>query len=177
MSRVNIYKISSPFDDKSIAKGKISLLVLLDLSKAFDSVNHDLLLNKLVQLNIDSTWFASYLHDRTNSVKIEKIMSEANSNLYGVPQGSVLGPICFNIFINVIPTMNSLPEITTSTTINADDVQLLFSGTPNNLEQLKIYAVTSLKTMKEWYSKNDLKINFNEQTEFQISINGLRRFK
>ena len=52
---------------KSIDKGKISLLVLLDLSKAFDSVNHDLLQNKLVQLNIDSTWLASYLHDMTHS--------------------------------------------------------------------------------------------------------------
>ena len=51
-----------------IDKGKISLLVLLDLSQAFFySVNHDLLLNKLVQLNIDSTWFASYLHDRTHA--------------------------------------------------------------------------------------------------------------
>ena len=80
---------------KSIDKGKISLLVLLDLTKAFDSVNHDLLLNKLVQLNVDSTWFASYMHDRTHSVKIDKIMSEAKSNLYGVPQGSILGPILF----------------------------------------------------------------------------------
>ena len=70
---------------KSIEDGRISLLVLLDLSKAFDSVNHDLSLNKLVQLNIDSTWFASYLHDRTHSVKIDKIMSEAKSNLYGAP--------------------------------------------------------------------------------------------
>ena len=57
---------------KSIDKGKISLLVLLGFSKAFDSVNHDLLLNKLRQLNIDSTWFESYLHDRTHSVKIDK---------------------------------------------------------------------------------------------------------
>ena len=71
-------------------------------------------------------------------------MSEAKSNLYGVPQGSILGQILFNIFIKI----NSLPEITTSTTIYADDVQLLFNGTPNNLEQLKIYAETSLKTMK-----------------------------
>ena len=45
-----------------------------------------------------------------------------------------------NIFINDIPKINSLPEVTTSTTIYADDVQLLFNGTPNNLEQLKIYA-------------------------------------
>ena len=71
--------------------------------------------------------------------KIDKITSEAKSNLYGVPQGSVLGAIFFNIFINYIPKINSLPEITTSTTIYADDVQLLFSGSPNNLEQLKIY--------------------------------------
>ena len=53
----------------------------------------------------------------------------------------------------------SWPEITTSTSIYADDVQLLFSGSPNNLEQLKIYAETSLKTTKEWYSENGLKMN------------------
>ena len=67
-------------------------------------------------------------------------MYEAKSYLYGVPQGTILGPILFIIFINDIPKINSLPEITTSTTIYADDVQLLFSGTLNNLEQLKIYA-------------------------------------
>ena len=121
-----------------------------------------MLLNKVGQLNIDSTWFASYLHDRTHSVKIDKIMSEAKSNLYGVPQGSILGPILFNIFINDIPKISSLPEITTCTTIYADDVQLLFSGSPNNLEQLKIYAETSLNTIKEWYSENGLKINSNK---------------
>ena len=80
-------------------------------------------------------------------------MSEAKSNLYGVPQVSILGPIFFNIFINDIPKIKSLPEITTSTTIYADDVQLLFGGSPNNLEKLKIYAETSLKTMTEWYSE------------------------
>ena len=56
----------------NLDKGKIFPLVLLDLSKAFDSVNHDLLLNKLVQLNIDSTWFSCYLHDKTHSVKYIK---------------------------------------------------------------------------------------------------------
>ena len=62
---------------QSIDKGKISLLVFLDLSKAYDSVNHYLLLNKLVQLNLDSTCFESYLHNRTHSVKIGKIMKQS----------------------------------------------------------------------------------------------------
>ena len=101
-------------------------------------------------------------------------MSEAKSNLFWVPQGPILGPILFNIFINDITKINLLPEITTSTAIYADDVQLLFSGTPNNLEQLKIYAETSLKPMKEWYSENGLKwIQIKLNTFFmqhQISI-------
>ena len=104
-------------------------------------------------------WFASYLHEMTHSVKIDKIMSESKSYLYRVPHGSILAPIHFNIFLNDILKINSLPEITTSTTIYADDVQLLFSGSPNNLEQLKIYAETSLKTMKQLYSENGLKMN------------------
>ena len=79
---------------KSIDKGKISLLVMLDLSKPLISVNNDLLLNKLVQVNIDSMWFASYLHDRTHSVKIDKITSEY------LVQSSL------TFFINDIPKIN-----------------------------------------------------------------------
>ena len=59
-------------------------------------------------------------------------------------------------------TVISLAESTTSTTIYADDVQLLFSGSPNILKQLKIYAETSLNTMKEWYSENGLNMNSNK---------------
>ena len=58
---------------KSIDKSEISLLVLLNLSKARDSANHDLLLNKR-QLNIDCMWFESYLYEKTHSEKIDKIM-------------------------------------------------------------------------------------------------------
>ena len=108
-------------------------------------------------------------------------MSEAKSNLYGEHQWSILGPILFNIFINDISKINSLPEIPTSTTIYADNVQLLFSGSLNNLEQLKIYAETGIKTMKEWYSENGLKMNSNNTQYIRFATpnfnKGLRRFK
>ena len=100
-----------------------------------------------------------------------------------ITQGSILGPILFNTFITDMIKINLAPGIKTSPTI-ADDVQLLFSCTPNNLEQLKAHAETSLKTMKEWYSLNGLKMNpnktqcilfatpnFNKCTEtFQLTI-------
>ena len=123
------------------------------------------------------------MHDRTHSVKIDNHVRSTVQFLWSTPGlNTWANPI--NIFINDIPKIDSLPEITTSTTIYADDVQLLFSGTPNNLEQLKIYAETGLKTMKEWYSENGLKMNsnktqcilfatpnFNKRTEtFQITI-------
>ena len=76
-------------------------------------------------------------------------MSKSMSNSYGAPQGSIVCQILFNIFVNDIAKIYLSPGITTGTTIYADDVQLLFSGSPNNLEQLKIYAEISLKTMQE----------------------------
>ena len=78
------------------------------------------------------------------------------------PRAKYLVQSSLTIFINDIPKINSLPEITTSTTIYADDVQLLFSGTPDNLKQLKIYSETCLKTTKERYSENGLKMNSNK---------------
>ena len=79
---------------------KISLLTLCDLSKAFDSVNHNILSKKLTKHNVDSFWFQDYLYNRSQKVKINNIMSTTAPIKYGVPQGSILGPILFTIFVN-----------------------------------------------------------------------------
>ncbi len=80
----------------------ISLLSLCDLSKAFDSVNHNILLNKCAKLNVDAFWLNSHLANRTQSAKLNNTVSGKGNVKFGVPQGSILGPIFFNVHVNDI---------------------------------------------------------------------------
>ena len=80
--------------------------VLLDLSKAFDLVDHSLLLSKISMYHTDNRslrWFESYLHDRTQRCCINGSLSDALPITRGVPQGSILGPILFLLYINDLP--------------------------------------------------------------------------
>jgi retron-type reverse transcriptase len=107
-----------------VANGMVSLLVLLDFSKAFDSVDHGILLDKLFkQFNFSSPsirLLASYLTDRYQIVKLNEKLSEPSCLISGVPQGSILGPILFSMFINDIA--NSLTSVKFH--LFADDVQI-----------------------------------------------------
>ena len=90
---------------KEMEKGDTPISILLDLSKAFDIPNHDILLTKLKHHGIAGTplaWFKSYLTNRAQYVEINGICSGLLSIEKGVPQGSILGPLLFIIFINNI---------------------------------------------------------------------------
>ncbi len=78
---------------------KISLLTLCDLSKAFDSVSHDIIINKCAKVKIES-WINNYISNRTQSVRLNDIASSNLSITYGVPRVSILGPILFSIYVN-----------------------------------------------------------------------------
>ena len=89
---------------KSLDKGGIYAAVLMDLSKAFDTINHELLIAKLfVAYGFEKSALKivhDYLSDRWQHVKINSSFSSWSKLLCGVPQGSVLGPLLFNIYIN-----------------------------------------------------------------------------
>ncbi|KAF2350945.1 Reverse transcriptase domain [Trinorchestia longiramus] len=143
-------KIYSDIDTKNI-----TLLLLLDLSKAFDSVEHKRLLEKISNIGIATQWFQSYLANRSHAVKLENTISSPIQNDSGVPRGSILGPLLFSIFINDFPSTPSNTRIS----MYADDVQIAMTSAPAKLSQTKSNAEILLKHVKSWYDQNGFKLN------------------
>jgi hypothetical protein len=157
------------FDDE-----QISLLILLDLSKAFDSVSHKILFHKLRNIGIDPTWFESYLINRQQSVKLDdSTMSSPTTIAFGVPQGSILGPLLFLVFVNDIDCL--LPKNQAKMVMYADDVQILLSRKPSDLNALKHDAETAVRNLKSWYDKNGLKLNSEKTKCILFGSNSKRR--
>ena len=108
-----------------MGKGKLVGLVLLDLRKAFDTVDHGILLQKLGAMGISCTpWFDSYLSGRTQCVEVNGIRSEFGNVTCGVPQGSILGPLLFLAYINDMHR-----SVDCRLSLYADDSALIFSHT------------------------------------------------
>lgn len=133
-----------------------------DLSKAFDSLRHDVLLEKLkfygfqgVELQI----LKNYLEDRTQVVNVNGICSEKTQVNIGVPQGSILGPVLFLIYVNDLP--NSLPD-DTMVTLFADDTHIGLK----DRDQLNIRnkILETLAILKEWFSANGIRLNTKKTT-------------
>ena len=111
----------------NIDQGKYNLVVFLDLGKAFDTVNHEILLKKLEHYGVHGTelkWFTSYLRDRKQYTVVGAIKSQLGSISHGVRQGSCLGPLLFLVYINDLPYCinNGISELYT------DDTGLSTSG-------------------------------------------------
>ena len=116
----------------NIDQGKYNLVVFLDLRKAFDTVNHEILLKKLKHYGVHGTelkWFTSYLSDRKQYTIVGAIKSQLGSVSHGVPQRSCLGPLLFLVYINDLPYCinNGISEL------YADDTGLSASGKKSTL--------------------------------------------
>ena len=138
--------------------------VFIDLEKAFDTVNHDILINKLDYYGIcgiSNFWLKSYLSNRSQRVKYKDCTSENQKITCGVPQGSILGPLLFLIYINDMNT-----AIKNSTTFHfADDTYLKYSSSCENNLRKKMNEHLSL--LFEWLCANRLSLNV-AKTEFII---------
>ena len=107
------------------SKGLFTGMIMLDLQKAFDTVNHDILCEKLKAMGVMSTeWFLSYLANRKQVVSINNECSDFMSISCGVPQGSLLGPILFLCYVN---DMQISIDQDCQLVLYADDSVILFS--------------------------------------------------
>jgi hypothetical protein len=153
----------------AVDKGHGVCLILLDLSAAFDTVDHTILLTFLEQhiglegppLNI----FKSYLSHRTQCVSIKGVLSELNELMYGVPQGSVLGPLAFCIYTLPLGAILKYYEIDYH--IYADDTQLYCSFDIHTINDVIGSVSTCISDIRSWMIRNKLKIN-DDKTEFLL---------
>ncbi|KAI2657273.1 RNA-directed DNA polymerase from mobile element jockey [Labeo rohita] len=149
-------------------QGCISLLVLLDHSAAFDTIDHDILIDRLQNYaGIQGQalkWFRSYLSDRYHFVYLNGESSQLSPVKYGVPQGSVLGPLLFSIYM--LPLGNIIRKHGISFHCYADDTQLYISTRPDETSELS-KLTECVKNVKDWMTNNFLLLN-SDKTEILL---------
>lgn len=135
---------------------KLSIIASLDYSKAFDTLDHKILLNKLAALNMSESalsWFTSYLANRRQCVKYNAVLSDYEQIEFGVPQGSVVGPTMFIIYVNDL--LLSLPD--GCAIAYADDITITASGSKLDIAVSRLQDLLSV--VHCWSEHNALYLN------------------
>ena len=145
----------------SLDSGNVCLLSLLDLSAAFDTIDHNILLNRLkTNFNITGNsllWFESYLKAQTQCVKVGNAYSDEVVLPFGVPQGSVLGPILFTVYMQ--PAANIIRNYNLQYHQYADDTQIYKALNIKHLNLLTKTTEDCVSDLKSWMTQNKLQLN------------------
>ena len=142
----------------NITNNTTSSALFLDLSKAFDTINHSILLNKLNYYGVRGialSLFTNYLQNRAQYVEINSTKSTLLSITTGVPQGSILGPLLFLIYVNDLPLSVTSPII-----LFADDTSVIIKAKSSTTLHNEISNTLSI--MEDWFAANKLSINANK---------------
>jgi len=157
---------------KCLDNGKAVIMVLLDMSAAFDTVDHHILLQRLnCRFGIGGTvnrWFASYLCDRTTKVTVKNNFSSEHTLKYSLPQGSIIGPLGFTLYTT--PVGDIIRDCGIMFHVYADDIQLFLDFDPkiHGDSQRALTCLTSCITkINDWMVANTLQLN-QEKTEFIV---------
>lgn len=162
---------------KAFEDGEFALCLYLDLKKAFDTVHIDLLLKKMKQYGVKEKSYkilASYLSDRTQCVKIRNTTSTSKNVNMGVPQGSILGPVLFILYINDLPKLS--PNMICLS--YADDTAIIFKN--KDKEALQTIVNEHMLSITEWFNANFLSLNVSKTftqhyssrcLDFQLNVN------
>ena len=150
----------------SIDKGKIAVLTLLDLSAAFDTIDHTILIDRLYSKfgisGVVLSWFESYLTNRSQTVYLEGKQSNSEILSFGVPQGSVLGPLLYTLY--TVPLGRVITSHSIGFHMYADDTQLYKGAFPPDLPSLIENIESCTMSVKSWMDTNKLKLN-SDKTE------------
>ena len=143
----------------SIDRGKFGCGIFIDLRKAFDTVNHKILLTKLEHYAVRGNmlhWFQSYLSNRKQYVSINGESSESLGINCGVPQGSVLGPLLFLLYINDLPNISKVLNFY----LFADDTNIYYES--SSLQELEKTINKELNKLYLWLNVNRLSLNIDK---------------
>lgn len=139
---------------------QVTILVLIDFSNAFNAVDHELLLAVLPRLNFSPSvvnWFSSYLQGRSQQVQNGEDSSDWCGVDAGVPQGGILSPLLFSIFINLLS-----PNLRCNYHFYADDLQLYYSTSPDNMSKAINFINADLLRLCRWSDSYGIKVNPNK---------------
>ena len=138
--------------------GMFTDMILIDLQKAFDTIDHEIFLDKIACLGFSDSailWFKSYLQDRSFSVNIGKEYSDPRNLSCGVPQGSILGPLIFLLYVN-----DMARAVDCDLLLYADDSCLIFRDT--DVERIENNLNRNFNSLCNWFVENKLSIHFGE---------------
>ena len=144
---------------EAIEKKQFTIGIFVDLSKAFDTLNHSNLLQKLSNYGIRglaNDWFQSYLNSREQYVNFNNVLSNRCKITTGVSQGSLLGPLLFLVYINDIWGSSRLLGFI----LYADDINIFYSG--ENVDQLCETVNSELRGVLQWFKTNRLSVNLKK---------------